>query len=286
MMPRRRVPVAVLAACVASATVTSGQTPVFRTRQDTVRLDVLVSDRGRPVTGLTTADFVVRDNGVTQKVSFVGFDEVPINLVLTFDVSGSVTGRRLEDLRAAGHAALDQLRAGDRAAVVSFTHAVVPGGALSSDLKPVRALLDAPARAGQTSLVDASFAGLVSGATDSGRSLMLVFTDGVDTASWLEPPALIEAAKLGDVVVFGVSAGRLRAPIVRTLAETTGGELFEVRSTDELRATFVRLVNEYRQRYLVAYSPTGVESRGWHRVEVSVSRRGASVKARPGYLRR
>jgi len=228
---------------------------------------------------------MVRDNGVVQKVDFVGFDEVPINLVLTFDVSGSVTGRKLEDLRSAGHAIVDQLRAGDRAAMISFTQTVSPNHALSANFSLVRSMLDARPQGGQTSLLDATFAGLISGLADNGRSLLLVFTDGVDTASWLEPGSLIEAAKLGDVVVFGVSAGRLRAPILKTLAETTGGEMFEVRSTNELRATFVQLINEYRQRYLVAYSPTGLGT-GWHTVDISVSKRGARIHARPGYLRR
>jgi hypothetical protein len=88
------------------------------------------------------------------------------------------------------------------------------------------------------------------------------------------------------VVVFGVSAGRLRSPFVRDLADATGGEVFTVKSTAELRATFVRLITEYRQRYLVAYSPTGVAAGGWHKVDVSVSKRGAAVKVRPGYLRK
>lgn len=262
------------------------QVPVFQSRREIVRLDVLVSDGRRPVTGLAAADFSVRDNGVPQNVEYVGFDEVPINLVLTFDVSGSVTAERLADLRAAGHAAIDQLRGEDRGAIVAFTHGVVIGSSLTRDMPTLRRVLDGPGQRGQTSLVDASFAGLLSGVSDSGRSLMIVFSDGVDTSSWLEPDAVLDAARRSDVVVFGASAGRLRSPFVRHLSEATGGEVFTVRSTSELRTTFVQLLTEYRQRYLVAYSPTGVASGGFHKVEVSVSKRGATVKARPGYLRK
>ena len=270
----------------AMGVVTAAQVPVFQSRREVVRLDVLVTDRDGPVTGLTAADFTVRDNGIPQQVDFVGFDEVPINLVLAFDVSGSVTGQRLTDLRLAGHAALDQLRGDDRGAIVSFTEAVSVGSALTRDVVALRKVLDAPPASGQTSLADALFAGLMLGVSDTGRSLMVAFSDGVDTASWLDPPAVVDAAGRGDIVVFGVSAGRLRSPFVRDLAALTGGDVFEVRSTSDLRATFVRLIQQYRQRYLVAYSPVGPAGAGWHKVEVSVSRRGAKVTTRPGYQRR
>ena len=63
----------------------------------------------------------------------------------------------------------------------------------------------------------------------------------------------------------------------------TAGDLVEGQSTRNLRATFVRLLAEYRQRYIVAYSPTGVPSTGWHKVDVKVSKRGAAIKVREGY---
>ena len=63
----------------------------------------------------------------------------------------------------------------------------------------------------------------------------------------------------------------------------TGGDLVDVQSTPELRATFVRLLAEYRQRDIVGYSPSGVASAAWHKVAVTVSRRGATVTARERY---
>ena len=35
---------------------------------------------------------------------------------------------------------------------------------------------------------------------------------------------------------------------------------------------------------LVSYTPRGVATGGWHRLEVRVTQRGLAVKARPGYL--
>jgi hypothetical protein len=156
------------------------------------------------------------------------------------------------------------------------------GSDLTADLG-VRAALDKGRAWGQTSLIDAAFAGLALGASDTGRSLMLVFSDGHDTTSWLDPHEVIEAARSANVAAFGVTAGSSHNPFLKDLVNVTGGDLAEVPSTRELRQTFERLLAEFRLRYTIGYSPTGVPPGGWHTLRVTVSRRGATVKARDGY---
>jgi len=278
--------VALGVATAAAVSAQSGQqAPRFVSRGEIVRLDVLVTDRGRPIPGLKPTDFTVLDNDVPQTVEFLSTDELPLNVILNFDVSGSVAGQRLQDLRAAGRAVLDNLKPADRAALVSFTQSVGLRSALTADLAQLRTALDQSQPGGQTSIIDASLAGLVVGAADAGRSLMLTFSDGVDTASALPPASVIDVARRTEVVVFGVSAGKLRTAFLKDLANTTGGDTVEIQSTAELRATLVRLLNEYRQRYLLAYAPTGVASAGFHAIRVSVTKKGATVKTRQGYER-
>jgi VWFA-related protein len=206
-----------------------------------------------------------------------------LNVVLVFDVSGSMAGPRLDDLRAAGHGVLRQLRKDDRAGVLSFSNVLSLGSDLTGDLGAVGAALDRGQPTGLTSLVDATFSGLVLGGLDEGRSVMFVFSDGVDTSSWLAPSAVVDAAKRANVVVFGVTVGRTKVTFLRDLTDVTGGNLVELQSTKDLQATFVRLLEEYRQRYLLGYTPTGVANTGWHEVSVNVARKGASVRTRAGY---
>ena len=85
-----------------------------------MRVDVLVTDGGRPVLGLGPADFEVLDNGVPQDVEFVSYDQIPLNVVLAFDMSDSVAGERLEHLRSAGSAVLAGLKRNDQAALVDL----------------------------------------------------------------------------------------------------------------------------------------------------------------------
>jgi hypothetical protein len=66
--------------------------------------------------------------------------------------------------------------------------------------------------------------------------------------------------------------------------DATGGSLTEVESKDDIGAAFLQILDEFRQRYLISYTPRGVARDGWHAVTVRVkSRGGLKVKARPGY---
>lgn len=256
----------------------------FTSRIDAVRVDVLVAENGRPVQGLTPADFDVLDNGVRQRVDLASFEQIPLNVVLALDMSASLQGLRLGHLQTAGKSVLDGLKPGDRAALVAFSHVVIPTQGLTEDLDRVRAALDQVQGQGQTSLIDAAHAGMLLGESDAGRSLLIVFSDGVDTSSWLTADAVLDTARRGDVVVYSVEVGERRASFPRDLSEATGGRLFAIESTKDLSATFAKILEEFRMRYLVSYSPQGVAPGGWHRLEVRVKNRSVTVKSRPGYF--
>ena len=283
----RRAAIAAALACALAAIVPAAQNqlPTFSSRVEAVRVDVLVTDGGKPVRGLRAADFEVLDNGVRQTVDFVSAEQLPLNVVFTFDLSGSIVGERLANLREASHAVLDGLKGDDQAALVTFNSAVLVGPGLTRDVRLVKAAIDRAEPTGNTSLVDASFAGLMLAEADVGRGLVIVFSDGVDTASWLGPKAVLDVAKRSDAVVYAVSAGlNSRAEFLGDLTEQTGGRLFTIESTRDLSGVFLEVLDEFRQRYLLSYSPAGVSPGGWHPLTVRVKGRNATVRARPGYL--
>jgi Ca-activated chloride channel family protein len=276
---------AVAAALVCAAAMVTAQQTTFSSRIDAVRVDVLVTENGTPVRNLGRNDFEVFDNGVKQDVDLVSFEQLPLNVVLTLDMSDSMVGERLANLRAAGLALVDGLKADDQAALVNFSEIVSLGAALTSDKAQVRAALQRAEPDGNTSLIDASFAGMVLGESRVGRALVVVFSDGLDTSSWLASKAVLDIARRCDVVVYAVSAARgVKMDFLRELCERTGGRLFELDTTDRLSAVFLQVLDEFRQRYLVSYSPRGVPDQGWHRVTVRVKGRNLDVKARPGYF--
>jgi len=276
-------PWTILPMALAAAVSAGAQPPTFTSKVEAVRVDVLVTDKGRALTDLGRNDFEVFDNGVLQQIDFVSYEQIPLNVVLAFDMSDSVAGDRLQHLRSAGAAVLGGLRKEDQAGLVTFSNPVVLGSALTTNRMPVREALDAAGGAGNTALVDGVYAGMELGESDVGRALLIVFSDGLDTVSWLTPGAVLDIAKRCDVVVYAVSTGRAKPEFLRDLTSFTGGRLFEVERTANLGAIFLDVLQEFRQRYLLSYTPRGVAVSGWHRLDVRVKRK-ATVKARPGYL--
>lgn len=261
------------------------QAPVFTSTVEAVRVDVLVTDGGKPVRGLGPSDFEIVDNGVPQRVDLVSFEQLPLNVILAFDMSDSVVGERLAHLREAGRAVLDGLKRSDQAALVTFNHAVSLGAALTGETRLVRDAVARAEPAGSTSLIDAAFAGLLLGESDVGRSLVIVFSDGLDTSSWLGPGAVLDVAKRSDVVVYAVATVQAAGGgFLRDLTEQTGGRLYEIGTTRDLSAVFLQVLAEFRERYLVSYSPTGVSKDGWHQLTTRVRGRNVTIRARPGYL--
>jgi von Willebrand factor type A domain len=221
-----------------------------------------VTDHGQPIRGLGAADFDLSDNGVPQQVELVSFDEVPLNVILALDMSDSVAGERLAQLRGAGVELLAALKKEDQSAMVAFSHAVQLGAKLTHDAAAVREALEETRGTG-----------------------MIVFSDGVDTSSWLRADAVLDAAKRADVVVYAVSVvSRLKPEFLRELTAVTGGRLYETEKTANLAATFLGILDEFRHRDLLSDTPKGVPKDGWHTLDVHVKNRRATLKARPGYL--
>jgi VWFA-related protein len=286
----RRLAVALIAAALSallpSGPILASQKPhAFSSSTLGVRVDVLVTDGRNPVGGLTAADFELRDNGVVQAIDVVDTSDIPVNAVLALDTSASTKGQRQADLVAASDALLDLLKPIDRAALTTFSHAVSPRIALTSDLAAVRSELRAIEPDGETAVMDGAYVALTATLAQTGRSLVVVCTDGYDTSSWLKPEEVLESAKRSNAVIYAVTAAeaRRRSPL-KELADATGGQMLEVVSGKDLSGAFQKILKDFRSRYILAYSPQGVPTEGFHRLEVRMKRRGLTAKARPGYI--
>jgi Ca-activated chloride channel homolog len=324
------------AAAVAAVAVAAGTigvpAQVFRTSTEAVRVDVLVTSGNKPVGGLMREDFEVLDNGVSQAIENVTIEEVPFSMLLALDVSASMEGDALKDLKEAALAAVDAMRPGDRAAILTFSEELrlqarwlSKGAALVQSIPALQA-------AGATALFDAAFTALSIRDPEAGRrSLVLLFSDGEDTSSWLPARAPLEKADRTDSVVYTVALGppvgrsadqdratfarnaapagnqgsnahrrllfrsgvRLspgaalieQSPFLPSLAERTGGEAINATASTKLRETFERIVVDFRSRYLLSYVPNGVDTPGWHRIEVKLRHRAGHITARRGYQR-
>ncbi len=132
---------------------------------------------------------------------------------------------------------------------------------------------------------DATHAAVVTAEGGTGRPLLVIFSDGLDTVSWLEDQDVLETIRKSEVLVYAVTVEGRWNSFLKDMTHASGGSLFEARSNRDLRRTFLKVLEEFKSRYLLGYSPTGVPLGGWHRLDVRVKGRSVTVKARPGYFR-
>lgn len=303
---------ALVAAGIAASLASALPQLSFRVGVDAVRVDVLVTDRNRAVTGLTAADFELRDSGVVQRIDSIAVEDVPLSVMLVLDASASVRGQPLEDLKQAAAAVVVLLRPEDRAALLTFSEEVDLRSGWTADRDQLERAVAATEATGSTAMHDAAYAALTLQDPGPWRRLVLMFSDGDDTASWLPGQTVLDAARRSDAVVYGVGlenrearkAGylldfrsglqadvprvvpaALTKPFLAALAEDTGGQYLDAGGSGRLRETFTRILAEFRSRYLLTYTPAGVDARGWHPLDVKVKNRKGNVIARRGYLR-
>jgi VWFA-related protein len=289
------------------------QTARFTTGVEAVRVDTLVTDGRRPVVGLKAGDFELRDNGVLQTVRDVSYESLPLNIICVLDTSGSVAGQPLAHLKDAMTAVIDALGADDRAALVTFASRLHLQSTLTRDRADLRRRLSELTAGGDTAVLDATFAGLALRESDDGRTLLILFSDGRDTASWLTVRKVLDVARNTDVVIYPVTVRHVPVVIVRTLqgtpvpaealssrrfvvrnevgdrllrafADDTGGRVVVADDEGGVRGGFVKVLSEFRQRYVLAYTPSGVAPDGWHTLDVRLKNRKGDVKARRGYV--
>lgn len=263
------------------------QVPVFKSGVDVVRLDVSVMRNGIPVRGLTADDFVVSDNGMQQMVDSVVIDQLPLSVELVLDTSGSVLGDRLTNLIAAADGLVAALRPGEWAGLVTFSHRLRPVAPMTEDLVSLRGALAALTGDGRTALRDAVQLALSTEHDARARPLMLVFTDGVDNASWLSDEEVLEAVRRAGIVIHAVTViGQQISPtrFMERVVEIAGGRLWSARSESDLSRLFTNALDEMRARYLLSFTPTRPLRPGWHELRVRLKSGGGDIKARRGYF--
>jgi Ca-activated chloride channel family protein len=259
----------------------------FNSGITTVALFVTVVGDGDSLTaGLSAEEFEVRDDGELRPITQFEAGRLPITMAVMLDDSPSAQSAK-PFTKAAAAALIEEMTAQDRLAIGTFNRSVRLHGNLTSDRSELMQQLSiaVPLVSG-TALWDAVNAGIATVEEESGRRVVLIISDGDDNSSEADSTRVAQQTLQNGVMIYAVGvrgAERRRSDALKELAIGTGGWFFELKTRDNLSATFRRVANELHNQYLIGFSP-GVLDGNAHRVSVRVKRRGLKARVRTNYI--
>jgi len=293
-IPRQSVIAAAVAIALSVIPRAEQQTPTFRSGARIVPLYVTVTDETRRlVPNLAKGDFEILDNGKPQEISLFDNEIQPITTVVMLDTSLSMTAN-IEFVRQGAEQFLIRMLPDDKACVGAFNDKIEFASPFSSNRDDQVAALKDLDFGNPTRLFDAVDASLDRLKGIEGRRVVLVFTDGDDTASKIGLGSVLERARNEEVMIYAIGLqsdyfnGRMRVrsrpdPGLRRLAEETGGGYFELTRKDELGPTFTRVSEELHSQYLMGFTPTVLDGKV-HRLDVRLKQPNVRARARRSYL--
>ena len=277
-----------------AAVATFAQQPTFKAGTSIVPVLTTVLDaQGRLVPDLEREDFTILDNGKPQEVVFFQNDIQPFTVVVMMDFSFSMNAH-LKLLKAAAEQFVLRMLPDDKGQVGAFSDKIQFSGSFTSDRDDLIASLDDLQYGNPTRLYDAIDASIDELDNATGRKVVLVFTDGDDTASRTGFGSVMDKARDKEVMVYAIglrseffNGQRMQrtAPdrALRRLADETGGGYFELRKTDELAPTFTRVAQELHSLYALGFTPSTLDGKE-HKLDVRVKKQGMNARARRTYI--
>jgi VWFA-related protein len=273
---------------------------VFRAGTESVAISASVKRGNAAVANLTANDFRLTDNGVAQAIEAVTIESVPLDVTLMMDTSGSTAGA-LDRMKSNVVSIAKMLRPDDQFRLLTIGLSVetpVPwqraGNPVSLEMKAVP---------GISLVYDALFVAITHAPAAGRRHLIVAMTDGEDCGSLLDGGRVLDASGRSEAVLHWIyvsSQGDFdpnalaayctprdarERNFVEESAIRTGGDRHQSRFGDPAVRTFAQILDEFRQSYVLRYSPQGVKAPGWHAVTVQVPAQPAlTIKSRSGYF--
>jgi VWFA-related protein len=234
------------------------------------------------------------DNKKPQPLTVFKSDVQPITVVVMLDTSGSMT-LNLDRLKRAAEQFVLRLLPEDRARIGSFSELIkIDPPTFTSNRDQMIRILHTEIRFGNpTFLWDAIDRSMEALSQETGRRVVLIFTDGEDeTSRRVGFDDVMARAQQEDFMIYAVglqshipAIGRTTRPDrkLRRLAEETGGGYFELRETDDLNSTFTRVADELHRQYVLGFDVPVLDGLV-HALDVQVKLPGMKVRARKSYI--
>jgi len=245
------------------------------------------------VPDLTQGDFEIFDNDKPQPLLVFNSENLPITAVVMLDTSGSMT-MTIGLLKAAAEQFLIRLLPEDKATVGAFNDKIEMGSGFTNNRDRLITEVKDLDYGNGTRLFDAIGESLDALHGIEGRRVILVFTDGDDTASRIRRGTVLDRARADEVMIYAIGLQSEYFDGVRQvrskpdgglkgLADETGGGYFELKKTADLGPTFSRVAQELHSQYVLGFEAKQLDGKV-HKLAVKMKQPGMTARARRSYL--
>jgi VWFA-related protein len=273
---------------VARTVRTKGLTFVDKVNVEVVQVTVTVTDdSGHFVGGIPRSAFKILEDGKPQTITYFASEDVPLELIVAVDISGSM-GPSMPKLKRAVKEFLGAIPSNDAVTLLGFNDNVFPLTRKATDPAERIRSVDRLAPWGATALYDVILRGIDMLGRQTGRKALVVFTDGEDQGSHVAIEDVERRLQASDVTLYMIAQGRgisqeyLKRTMQR-LTVPTGGRTFTTESVDALQGAFEELLDELSNQYLLGYPPTNTKRDDtWREIKVQVDGH-SGIRARQGY---
>jgi Ca-activated chloride channel family protein len=271
---------------------------VIRIRTDLIAVAVAVTDsRGSRITGLQQDDFALTDDGHSARIEYFASGTARVALAFLLDNSGSLR-EQLSRQRDAAVALFSRFGPGSNVAVIRFGQNAITVAPFTNETEKARTAFDVPVNLSErTAIFDAAITAVQAypARSDSRneRRIVILLSDGLDTASRATARQVIEAAKRANVSFYviqlplftprdGRLVARAAAKGFRDVAERTGGKFFVVGSAQstlnpqaqiDLAPVFKSIEDDLQSQYVIGFYPGEASRDGRaHQIAVKLSK--------------
>jgi Ca-activated chloride channel family protein len=274
----------------------SGNNATFRSDTRLVVLHASVADnKGRLLTNLKQSAFKVYENDIEQPIKRFLREDIPVSLALVVDNSGSMRDKR-KKVEAAALALVKASNPRDEVTIVNFNDEAFQDVPFTNDIKKMEEGLSRLDSRGGTAMRDAISMSIdymmEKGKHD--KKVILVITDGNDTASTLTLEKLVAKARQSEVLLYMVGLlteedrreAKKAVRALDTLAQASGGSSTYPKEMADVEKVALDIAAEIRNQYLITYTPTAQALDGsFRRIKVAVNAPGRPVaRTRSGYF--
>jgi VWFA-related protein len=253
-----------------------------------IHITALVKDRsGNFVRGLEREAFRVTDRGVRQNISYFPPGEVPLEIIVAVDISGSMAAA-LPQVKTAVKRFVSALRPKDQQRLIAFNDNPITLAGPTASLEERLRKIDRLAPWGGTALFDVIVQAIDQMGQEGSRRVLVVFTDGEDRDSHIIQATVERRLEMSDAVLYAIGQGR--APnvkelktVLERLAQKSGGRAF-FEDLEGLDGVFASILEELSNQYLLGFEPTdGTRDGSWHPLTLEIPGKDYQIRARQGY---